>query len=463
MSGASAEPVAGPRSQRWVAGLLIAVGIGLYASLQVAGPLQALHGNDFKHIYLGMQALTDGGEPYSPQSLLLQAHRHDMGGASLNPYVYLPFTGLCLGFLKPLSFHAASLTWFFLNHVMVIAAAWIISRSIFRFHLDREQWASHAFGLLLIALALNHPLQRTLTAGQLNCVLLLCLAGGYLALASGRERLAGVVLGFAAMFKLAPGLFLLFFLLRRRWRALGAMALACAALLAVSVVAVGWRVHLEFLPMLRQMGYGHSTWEEWGATFWKDPANQSLNSLFTHLMVRGNGIAAPWVHWGQAAANGATIATALLLVAAFIAAAMRHVPDPWAEVRVPRAFERGNLTVQESALYMATILLSLLIPSLMWDHYLLLAVLPAAWLVRALAEARRPRALAAAVVLYALTAMPWRFDSPLFQAGGGVLLMSVKLLPALGLFGMCLGTKGLLSPAAPRLRGGEGINEMEAS
>jgi hypothetical protein len=434
--------------------LALSVGIALYAATQVALPLRGLHSNDFKHIYLGMQALTEGSEPYTAESLLLQAHRHGLGNAALNPYVYLPFTGLCLGFLKPLPFPAAAHAWFWLNHLMAIGAVWIVSRSLFRFRADREQWAGHALGLLLIALALSYPLLRTLTAGQLNCVLLLCLAGAYLALASGRDALAGAILGFAAVFKLAPGLFLLYFLLRRRWRALGAMTAVCAALLAVSLLAVGWSVHLDFLPMLSQMSYGRSTWQEHGATFWKDPANQSLNSFFTHLVVSGNGLTDPWVEWGQTAANRMTALTTLALVAAYVIAALRRDP-------ARQEAGRDSLTDQDSAVYMATILLSLLVPSLMWDHYLVLLILPTAWLARTLAGARCPGWAVLVVVLYALTAVPWRHDSPRFQFGGGVPLMSMKLFPTLALYAVCLGTKRLLSRGTPSIRGGADRTDME--
>lgn len=423
------------RSYGWIAMFLIAVGIALYIPLQVLGPLRMLHGNDFKHVYLGMQALTEGTEPYSPESLLLQASLHGLRGASLNPYVYLPFTGLAMAFLKPFGFAAASWIWFALNHVMVLAAAFVMSAALLPDHLRRAQWRGHLFGALLIALALDFPLHRTLTAGQLNCVLLLCLTLAYHALVAGRDGRAGALLGFAAVFKLAPGLFVLHFALRRRWRALAVMCATGAVLMLASVAAVGPRIHLAFLPMLHQMGYGRSTWQEHGATFWKDPTNQSINSLFTHLAVSGNGLTDPWVELEQRHADTATLVATLALVAAFLIVAWWRTradgdpashDDPGPELR------------RDPALFMATVMLMLLIPSLMWDHYLLMAILPAAWLATSALRRGCRAGAALALLLFAATAVPWDFAAPSHTGGLGILLMSMKLFPALGLYAMCL-------------------------
>jgi hypothetical protein len=251
------------------------------------------------------------------------------------------------------------------------------------------------------------------------------------------------VLGFAALFKLSPGLFLITFLIRRRWRALGFMAATMAVLGLASVGAVGPRIHLDFLPMLKQMSYGHSTWEEHKATFWKDPANQSLNSLFTHLLVSGNMITDPWIEADQNAANTATRVVTGLAILLFLASF----------TRVRRSELRS--VVEEDAAFMATVLLALLIPSLMWDHYLVLALLPAAWLIWEFGHSRHGFLSILAAAAFLLTAVPWQFDAPRFQSGFWIPLMSMKLFPTLLLFALCLASKGLLS------RGGNRTSDTE--
>jgi hypothetical protein len=398
---------------------LLAVAISCYAVFAVYIAWQGMHCNDFKHMYLGMKALLDGDEPYSPQSLFHQAALNGMGGVSLNPYVYLPFTGLALAFLSPFSFPVAATVWFVINHVSAVAACWIIADALF------WQARLRAFAVLLLGLALSHPMVRTLTAGQLNLILFLCLAGAFWLLQRRYERTAGAVLGFAACFKLAPALFLLYFALRRRWHALASMAATILLLMLLSIASFGWKVHAEFLPVLGQMSYGHSTWEQLRhpPTFWKDPTNQSLNSLFTHLMV-GDEAIRPWISSTQARANAATMLVTALLVVLYIGFNLRRPPSGSAGF---------PFTALDAASYNATVVLALLIPSLMWDHYLVLLLLPTAWLVSALHPLRRWTVMALTVGCYGISLLPWHFDANAFRHGPGLLLMSIKLFPTIAL------------------------------
>jgi hypothetical protein len=270
--------------------------------------------------------------------------------------------------------------------------------------------------------AVCHPLARSLTAGQLNAVLLACYTGAFALVTNNRTSAAGGLLGFGAMFKLSPGLFLVHFAIRREWRALVSMAVACAALGLVSLAAAGVATHIEFIPMLRQMGYGRSTWQEFGAVFWKDPANQSINSLLTHLLVAENGITTPWLAGSQALANGLTMIASGALTLLYLFCVLPC---------------RAGVRRDPAPPFMAALLLSLLLPSLMWDHYLVQALLPAAWLCSRALERRSPLlAIETAAVLF-LLCVPWPYHSESFRTGLGVPFMSVKLLPVLVMFLRC--------------------------
>lgn len=398
---------------------VLILGAAAYLAFPGIQALRSMHSNDFKHIYLGMQALTDGEDPYRAEPLVLAAIRHGMikrnSDFSLNPYVYLPFTGLALAFMKPLSFAAAALLWFLLNHVMVLASVSLFLRSA---RVGSYLW----YGAALLVLAFTHPFLKTLTAGQLNCVLLLCNVAALALVMRGKQVAAGGIMGFAAMFKIAPAIFALYFALTRQWRALGSMLLTCFVLLVVSLAAVGWEPHRDFIPMLKQMRYGHSTWEP-RATFWKDPPNQSINSLATHALVARNGIATPWLPGTQDQANAVTLAASLLLIGLYLAVFWRTRSSAAA----------GNPGRMEGGFH-ATVMLSLLVPSLMWDHYLLLALPPAGWLFVDSIQRRRYVTLALTLLSLVLISIPWRFDGPAFTSGVGVLLMSMKLFPALVIF-----------------------------
>ncbi|GAB4319378.1 MAG: hypothetical protein Kow0059_13350 [Candidatus Sumerlaeia bacterium] len=505
-----------PRLRRtppiWTAALAAALLLGavLYVRLQIAAAWGGRHNNDFKHIYAGAWLLARGLSPYD-RTLLFQAaeeavlppDQRGQGRLALNPYVYFPFTALVMAPLTALDFFTASAVWFVVNHLCLLLAAAVMLRAL-RF----EPWWGGA-AILALLLGWNFPLTRNLTAGQLNAPLLLmeALALGALlregelvrrpgpkptATAGLARRLlnhprfwaavAGFALAFAAWFKISPGLFVFFLLLKRRWRALGWMLAWGTVLGAFALLAAGPAVHRDFLPLLRQMRYGHSTWEdlvdsatgEPRVTFYRDPGNQSLNALMHHLVAGGGGFE-PLVRLGAKAADALTVAGAIILLwmgvgpirrtnreriereAAAIEAGASEVPPP-----ADAALEPPEITVLD---FSSFLLLSLFLPSLMWDHYLVQAVLPVLGLAWTLLRARRPRnesgvqgelvahdgggalpwwigaGLAAA---WTTIGLPQAWGSAFYKSGPGLLLGHAKFFALLLVFALILDARARL-------------------
>ena len=200
------------RRALWFLALLAAV--GWYGNFRVIQPLRgqpfsgALHGNDFKHIYLGAWMLARGqapyDNPYDPEALQKLAQRR--GFTSVNPYVYLPFTGLALSPLTLLDPPDALRCWFWLNHLFMAAAFFLMFRA-----LRLSPNLPNLTAAVAVA-ALCYPFHRTLTAGQLNCALLFLFALVFALERGGRPLLAGAVAAFAFLFKLTPGILLVYFL-----------------------------------------------------------------------------------------------------------------------------------------------------------------------------------------------------------------------------------------------------------
>jgi len=76
----------------------------------------------------------------------------------------------------------------------------------------------------------------SLVFGQVNLLLALAVAVGFVALASGRDRLAGSALGLAAFVKVFPAGFGLWLVRRRSWHAVGAAVATGGGLLAAGLV-----------------------------------------------------------------------------------------------------------------------------------------------------------------------------------------------------------------------------------
>jgi hypothetical protein len=451
----------------WLLALLAAV--AWYGNFRVLQPLRGqpfsgpLHGNDFKHIYLGAWMLARGQAPYDNpyDPVALQKFAHSRGFQNVNPYVYLPFTGLALSPLTLLDPPDALRCWFRLNHLFLAAAFVLIFRS-----LRLSPNLPNLTAAVAVA-ALCYPFHRTLTAGQLNCALLFLFALVFALENAGRPVLAGAVAAFAFLFKLTPGILLLYFLwsalLRRRLEArdcglriadcglkkrkaedpepeveggnveidrrdacptllpsptshssnpqsairnpqsaslaaAGAMILVAALLLLVSVAWVGVGRHRAFLPLLKQMSYGQSTWAQFGEAFYRDPYNQSLNSFFHHILVPWPDMR-PWLSAGADWANMLTRLALLLCVAAVVwttwpfggGRSAARASRTW----LPKPPRRADPAV----LFALFILLSLLTPSIYWDHYAVIALWPLFACYARLPERARPWSLGLMVSL----------------------------------------------------------------
>ncbi len=428
-----------PRRDVWVWRALFWAALGGYVWVMLVGPLRsepfqgALHGNDFKHLYLGAWMLPRGLDPYDEKQLFAVGNQR--GFQSLNPYVYPPFTGLVVSPLGLMDPYEALRVWFLLNHLLFIGG---LVLTVWSLGLGRR-WEGWAVALLLAAL--SSPLYRTLTAGQLNCVLFFCYAGVFALLKRRYSASAGAAAAFAFLFKLAPGILLPYF----GWQAIGEvvsgkkageseagtnsgiseeagekfirrqdhgrnaratstrlssgcvaleeggswgralwkntafrsalwMALFTGVFLALSVAWVGWEQHRAFRPLLEQMGYGQSTWAHHGMAFYRDAENQSFNSLFHHLFVVSDSTT-PWVDLGAGWANGLTRL-------ALLACGLLVLWCTWPGRRVSREMVYGLF-----------ILLGLLAPSICWDHYAVMLVWPLLACYARLAESVRAAAL----------------------------------------------------------------------
>ncbi|MCC5875021.1 MAG: DUF2029 domain-containing protein [Candidatus Sumerlaeia bacterium] len=414
-----------------VAGWLVAAGLLLgFVFFQVV-PLVASHGtgipgiasgqNDYKHVWAGARLLQSGFSPYPAEVMLSAAggyaETEDHRFRTINPYVYPPFTALVMMPLAQLPFASSAVAFSILNHILLLGAlflaAWLLG------------WRGNPWVvvLLLAMVSFNATVFRQNNAGQLNVILLF----GYTLVLVGIRRswptpVLGAIAAALALFKLSPGILLIWFLLRREWKRAGWMAAFTILFTLVTLVLFGWGVHWDFLPVLRDMGYGSSTWQEYGNTFWRDPYNMSFNALFHRLFVEheGSGMV-PWVALSPVVANGFTWLVSLMLLGLF-------------------AFVSWNQKIALSVSYSTMILVSLLLPALFWDHYLVQALLPV--MLLSFVAFRLPgithRWVLLGLIALSVVVLSWtvRFHGMDWNSGPALLLHNLKLLPALMLLGV---------------------------
>lgn len=185
-----------------------------------------------------------------------------------NSFTYPPFAAMVFAPLAVLPPQVATVGWLLASFVALLRITWIGFRPLL-VHAPRMCW-----GLLAGALVFTAPVTDALFFGQIDLLILLLL----LADCTRTTRHTGIATGVAAALKLSPSLFILYFILTRRWDAARRAVVTFAA-----ATALAWIL----LP-------GSSWW------YWTHPgsglqrvgglsssANQSLNGTLLRLGAPG--------------------------------------------------------------------------------------------------------------------------------------------------------------------------------
>jgi len=187
-----------------------------------------------------------------------------VGFAPNPPICALPIAPLTA--LPPL---AAKRVWLILSLFFMALAVWALQR------VTRLGWRR----LILISLLCIVPLHSNFLLGQFYALVLLLICVAYYASCSKQPFVSGLLLAIAAMLKLFPALFLLFFLWKRNWRAVGGFICGVSVLAVISIATLGREVHFVFLSeVLPQVSRG-----DWLAPYelWRN----SFITLWSHLFL----------------------------------------------------------------------------------------------------------------------------------------------------------------------------------
>ncbi len=208
------------------------------------------------------------------------------------------------------------------------------------------------------------PLLGTLLEGQVSPVLLLLCALAWRWARHGKTGHAGLALGLAAALRLFPALLVVYFALRRDWRA---VLVAGASFTLTS---------LALLPFIGVSGYADYITREAPASTadWiAHPHNTSLSGLAYHVL---GSFSALSEQAGLARVLGVLLGAALLGALLVVSIQRRNVA-----------------LMQDEATWLAYIPAALLVTPLMWIHYYVLLLLPLAVLAARLGWLGTPVAI----------------------------------------------------------------------
>lgn len=259
--------------------------------------------------------------------------------------------------------------------------------------------------LITLGLALAY-VHSCAVLGNVGLLLLFLVVTTWFLVERGREWGAGVTLGLATLIKLLPGVLILFFLLKRRWRVAGAAGAVTVVFgLGLPLATLGWEQtvssHKRFCERVLR---GHSAYQ---TILSEQPAkaiytNNALPIVLRRLLSPVNGWpshdARPLLVNIADLPRAAILGVYVVLMAAFVLTSIvvafrgppRWPPDNLAELRSLR----GQFGVW--------CCLMLLASPLVWTHYLPLAYWPLALLADRAARTQRDAGRARPLSLAAL-------------------------------------------------------------
>jgi alpha-1,2-mannosyltransferase len=197
-------------------------------------------------------------------------YSYDMPADRRYGFTYPPFAALCLAPLAALPFPVAAAVLATGTLAAIGVTTWWLTAPL----ADRHGWRPWlVFALAVPVVLVMQPVRQTITLGQLNLLLALLVMADLRALRRG-DRWAGVGVGLATALKLTPGVFVLYLLVARRWRAAATSAAVLAGATLFGAVASpggSWRYWTVELWQTSRVGPAGSA------------ANQALSGLITRL------------------------------------------------------------------------------------------------------------------------------------------------------------------------------------
>lgn len=233
--------------------------------------------------------------------------------------------------------------------------------------------------MLIAAPLCWYPFLAHVALGQWSVLLLALFVAGWGNLRRGRCRVAGVLFGLAAAVKLFPAIVGLSLLLRRRWAALGVMALVTAVCSLLPMLVV---------PQDDYLTYVYEVVPRNASRFAAFPTNVSFTGVVSRVLAPG-----PWVQPVVDAPVTARVCIAVLSIA-FVWHLSKRI------YRLPETQMGDDLALAYACLAM------LLLSPISWQHAFALLVLPFGIMAQAYQANGSRQSLSYARVAFTLLSLP---------------------------------------------------------
>ena len=330
-------------------GALICLSVGIFVVLvqlalwNISEP-ELLLSDFYKAYYSAGQALLREGPRQTWQ----------IGEDTSLAFVNLPILGYLFVPLALFERPTAGFLYLGIGTAAVMAMALLLARWL--------QLRSREFAVLVMLFAANGPLVNSLREGNTTHIVGLILVVSLIFICSGRQFLAGVLLGFCAVVKLPLMLFCAYYVATQRWR------IAAGALLSISLLGVA-----SFLVFGAEINIG---WYDKCVAPYVTGVIGAFNvqSIDAFLLRLVTGADLLW-NWEPVKVSVAHRVARYLMVGTILGGALFLM---WRANRARQLSQEGDRSALAALEFVLVLSLALVVSPLSWVHYYLLLLLPAA-------------------------------------------------------------------------------------
>lgn len=231
----------------------------LVSCIYLLKPLTIPYYPDFSVHYYGPKAILEGKNPYVK------------GAGFFIPDVYPPFAQLFFMPFTVFSYPVAEKTWTLISIISYSAAVYLL------FKISKIKFSSN-LSLFLITLTnfFYFPLKFTLGMGQINNFIFLLFALSIYYIEKNKVKTGAFFLSLSLLLKFFPFLFIMYLLIKKRWRIVLFTAVFLFALSFISFIIIGQDTSFYFLVKVLPGLLGG---------FKSDYYNQSLSGFFSRIIL----------------------------------------------------------------------------------------------------------------------------------------------------------------------------------
>jgi hypothetical protein len=337
----------------------------------VAGRVLAVHGDIYSFKELRSMADQIGGVRYgSAFSNLLSAYTHPPS----DTFFDLRWT--------PFSFPDVKVIYAVITPLLYLATLILIWRTLKPMGSRELHWV---FPVLLFALFL--PTRGSLGLGQSDITIMFPMVLVFWAFSREHDLVAGIALGFAILTKIAPAVFLLYWLWKREWRVLIYAVATTILIVLITLPVVGIDLWIQFVTQIFPALSTGSAYAQ----------NQSLPGLIDRLILD------PRFAAGLQSAPNVPAVRAVSTAAELIVVGLAM----W----FTRGRPASRLSLRFAHEFSIWLTVLLLVSPIAWDHYFTWLLLPITVLLAALLNSQLtvPRA---AILFCTLALALWLVNTP---------------------------------------------------